>query len=162
MEYEHKSETSSGMYLRILSELRQRDGCCFVYVKGLRTLDDTLFTWLAEFTERSPWQFVFFEDVNTTWNLVENMDRATTIPRRVNKPSDSSLSGLELLTKRFARFTTEPTEDGWYDRVEDRHTHSRATAHAWQAGLDHDAEYAVKLFSTKSTAKTMEKMMVYW
>lgn len=154
MEYEHKSETSSGMYLRILDELRQRDGCCFVYVKGLKTLDDTLFKWLAEFTERSPWQFVFFEDVNTTWNLVENMDRATTIPRKVIKTRDSSSSGLELLEKKFALFTTEPTSDGWYDIPEDRPTRKRVAAHAWQAGGDQ--EYALRLFSMKSIAKKME------
>eukprot|EP00667_Euglena_gracilis_P000023 EG_transcript_23 len=48
---------------------------CFVYVTGLQNVHDRLLKWVAEFTKSVPWAFVYFEGVDTTWNLPENTDR---------------------------------------------------------------------------------------
>lgn len=38
-------------------------------------MHDRLLKWVAEFTKSVPWAFVYFEGVDTTWNLPENTDR---------------------------------------------------------------------------------------
>ena len=45
------------------------------YVRGLLRVSDTLWKWCAEFTQRHPWVFIFFEDTDTSWLLPENVDR---------------------------------------------------------------------------------------
>ncbi|GIQ80339.1 hypothetical protein KIPB_001119, partial [Kipferlia bialata] len=52
--------------------------CCFVYVKGRTTIDDSLLKWCAEFTKKTPWRYIFFESCNIAWNLPENRDRCNT------------------------------------------------------------------------------------
>jgi len=48
---------------------------CIVYIQGLRLVEDALLKWLAEYTKYHPWRFVFFENVDTSWNFSENRDR---------------------------------------------------------------------------------------
>ena len=45
------------------------------YVRGLARVSDTLWKWCAEFTQRHPWVFIFFEDTDTSFLLPENVDR---------------------------------------------------------------------------------------
>jgi hypothetical protein len=62
------------LYLKIIGCFR--GPVCFVFVRGLRLLDDLLFKWLAEFTKFVPYAYVYFEEVDSTFNYPENRDRA--------------------------------------------------------------------------------------
>lgn len=50
-------------------------GILFIYIRGLRTISDGLLKWCAEYTKRTPWSYVYLENIDLTWNLVENLDR---------------------------------------------------------------------------------------
>lgn len=40
---------------------------CFLVVKGLETISDTLWKWCAEHTKRAPWLYFLFEDTSVAW-----------------------------------------------------------------------------------------------
>ncbi|CAE8619805.1 unnamed protein product [Polarella glacialis] len=63
----------NSMYLDIISQFT--GFTCIVYVQGLRHVEDALLKWLAEYTRHHPWRFIFFENVDASWNFSENRDR---------------------------------------------------------------------------------------
>ena len=62
------------LYSRIIEPFTKYQ-TCFVYVTGLQHVHDRLLKWVAEYTKSVPWAYVYFEGVDTTWNLPENTDR---------------------------------------------------------------------------------------
>eukprot|EP00656_Telonema_subtile_P055937 TRINITY_DN8825_c0_g1_i1.p1 TRINITY_DN8825_c0_g1~~TRINITY_DN8825_c0_g1_i1.p1 ORF type:complete len:1950 (-),score=403.34 TRINITY_DN8825_c0_g1_i1:127-5976(-) len=65
--------SSDEYYLRILQKFT--GFTCSVYIQGLPVVSDALLKWCAEYTERCPWRFIFFENTDSTWNFSENRDR---------------------------------------------------------------------------------------
>ena len=56
--------------------ISDRDGLAFGFAStGLQNVHDRLLKWVAEYTKSVPWAYVYFEGVDTTWNLPENTDR---------------------------------------------------------------------------------------
>jgi hypothetical protein len=51
---------------------------CVVYVIGMKSIEDLLLKWCAEYTEKIPWRFFFFENTETKHNFSENRDRCNT------------------------------------------------------------------------------------
>lgn len=43
----------------------------YVYIKGIREIDDLFLKWCCEETERQPWQFIFFERSDVRYNYPE-------------------------------------------------------------------------------------------
>ncbi|CAD7925071.1 unnamed protein product [Amoebophrya sp. A120] len=68
------SMNNSSMYLDIIRRF-ESDYCCFVYVQGLKKIDDVLLKWLAEYSRYNPWRFIYLENVDLSWNFPENRDR---------------------------------------------------------------------------------------
>ena len=69
----HKGVTINSMYLDIIAQFSKFT--CIVYVQGLTRVEDALLKWLAEYTFHHPWRFVFFENIDASWNFSENRDR---------------------------------------------------------------------------------------
>lgn len=69
----HKGVTINSMYLDIIAQFSKFT--CVVYVQGLTRVEDALLKWLAEYTFHHPWRFVFFENIDASWNFSENRDR---------------------------------------------------------------------------------------
>jgi hypothetical protein len=65
--------SSDEYYLRILQKFT--GFTCCVYIQGLPVVSDALLKWCAEYTERCPWRFIYFENTDSTWNFSENRDR---------------------------------------------------------------------------------------
>ena len=74
IEYRTQSVNDSFLFLRIKSAIYGLQAS-IVYIRGLLRVSDTLWKWCAEFTQRHPWVFIFFEDTDTSWLLPENLDR---------------------------------------------------------------------------------------
>ena len=72
-EVSQKTVTANSMYLDIISKFGKFT--CVVYVQGLSRLEDSLLKWVAEYTHHHPWRFVFFENIDASWNYSENRDR---------------------------------------------------------------------------------------
>jgi hypothetical protein len=93
-EYFAKSMSDSQMYLQIKSKCYDAR---FVYVKGLLTISDTLLKWCSEYTKKNPWQYIYFENTQTTWNVIENLDRV--IKHSVSDTGKEN--GLGVSIKKF-------------------------------------------------------------
>jgi len=84
--YQAKSETDDVIYSRIRAQ-QQASQACFVYLKGLPTISNELFKWLAEYTRRTPWCYVFLENTSTAGLFPESIDRLVTNPTSQFKSS---------------------------------------------------------------------------
>ena len=85
--------------------------CCFVYVQGLRRVDDIFLKWCAEYTERWPWRFILLEGTDTHFNLPENRDRCQ--DQRKGHEADSEAAGHEttVLFQRMKALGDAPRDD---------------------------------------------------
>jgi len=61
------------LYLQIIQQFTGY--MCFVYVRGLEVIDDTLLKWLCEYTKAFPWRFIYLENTDSRFNFSENRDR---------------------------------------------------------------------------------------
>ena len=67
-------ESDAGLLLLMLQAQRDHDARV-VYVTGMPSISDRLFKWVAEVTQRTPWLWFFFEALNESTLLPENLDR---------------------------------------------------------------------------------------
>ena len=75
-QYEAGNINDAVIYRRILHAFHAK-GACFVHIRGLLTINDTLLKWCGEYTKSSPWCYIILEDTNLTWNWPENCDRVS-------------------------------------------------------------------------------------
>lgn len=68
------TESDAGLLLLMLQAQRDHDARV-VYVTGMPSISDRLFKWVAEVTQRTPWLWFFFEALNESTLLPENLDR---------------------------------------------------------------------------------------
>ncbi len=64
----------------------------FVVIRGMTSISNTLLKWCAEYTKKTPWCYVYLEDVDLTWNFVEILDRIYPHPNMLQLLSDNNSS----------------------------------------------------------------------
>jgi hypothetical protein len=102
----HGNFDCASCYHRLLD--RFSDTGCFVYVVGLRRVEDQFLKWCAEYTERCPWRFILFESADIRYNLAENRDRCTIDPKLVVDAGSAALKqthvkfhSMEAMSKKI-------------------------------------------------------------
>lgn len=65
-QYKMKTATDEFLLHDMVATLAA-SSACFLVVKGLETISDTLWKWCAEHTKRAPWLYFLFEDTSVAW-----------------------------------------------------------------------------------------------
>jgi hypothetical protein len=102
-QYEAGNINDAVVYRRILHAFHA-NGACFVYIRGLLTINDTLLKWCGEYTKSSPWCYILLEDTNLTWNWPENCDRVSV------RSTEGALGAREHRNLKFYRVSYQQQE----------------------------------------------------
>eukprot|EP00041_Stephanoeca_diplocostata_P037839 m.1449084 g.1449084 ORF g.1449084 m.1449084 type:complete len:2792 (-) comp25113_c0_seq22:212-8587(-) len=90
------SDTDSFKFESVFLNIVQHfnDNCHIVYVRGIRVAPDSFMKWCCEFTHRSPWRYIYFENLHIAANYPEIRDRCrhlTAVPEERLSPSRVSI-----------------------------------------------------------------------